>query len=112
MFNSKRSLLTCIVCSLFLVGGTAQAGGKIEIDDTKWISIGAAARTGHHTQSHGPHPRHQSHRAQPSFHPLGLGLQLGALRCGCLRRLGVADGALVVPVAEHGEANEANESQR
>ena len=75
-------------------------------------TFGSAARTGHHTQSHGPHPRHQSHRAQPSFHPLGLGLQLGALRCGCLRRLGVADGALVVPVAEHGEANEANESQR
>ena len=49
MFNSKRSLLTCIVCSLFLVGGTAQAGGKIEIDDTKWISIGAAARTSFRT---------------------------------------------------------------
>ena len=49
MFNSKRPLLTCIVCSLFLVGGTAQAGGKIEIDDTKWISIGAAARTSFRT---------------------------------------------------------------
>ena len=48
-FLARRPRLACFVCSLFLVGGPAQAGGKIEFDDTKWISIGAATRASFRT---------------------------------------------------------------
>ncbi len=41
-----RRLETAVVAGLMLLGGSqALAGGKISIDDTKWISLGAGGRT-------------------------------------------------------------------
>ena len=44
MNRSKRLGLTLALAGLLLSTANAEAGGKIAIDDTKWISIGAAAR--------------------------------------------------------------------
>ena len=41
----KRPILACIISALWIVVADVHAGGKIAIDDTKWISIGAGART-------------------------------------------------------------------
>ena len=47
MFRLIRCTLISIIGAILLITGISNvtAGGKIEIDDTKWISIGAAART-------------------------------------------------------------------
>jgi hypothetical protein len=41
----KWPILACIISALWIVVADVHAGGKIAIDDTKWISIGAGART-------------------------------------------------------------------
>lgn len=46
----KRTGLALFAGSLMLGAGAAQAGGKIAIDDTKWISIGAGARGSYATR--------------------------------------------------------------
>lgn len=40
----KRPVAALATASLMLTAAAVQAGGKISIDDTKWISIGAGAR--------------------------------------------------------------------
>lgn len=40
----KRPVAALATAGLMLTAATAQAGGKISIDDTKWISLGAGAR--------------------------------------------------------------------
>ena len=40
-----RPILACVIGALWLVAVDVQAGGKIAIDDTKWISLGVAARS-------------------------------------------------------------------
>lgn len=40
----RRPLAVFVTASLMLAGGITHAGGKISIDDTKWISVGGGAR--------------------------------------------------------------------
>ena len=41
----RRSRWTYVIGALLLAMGNTYAGGKISIDETKWISLGATART-------------------------------------------------------------------
>ena len=50
MTKCKGPGMVLLAGGLLLSAMGAQAGGKIAIDDTKWISIGAGA--------HGPFPTH------------------------------------------------------
>ena len=45
MLMLRRSRWTYVIGALLLAMGNAYAGGKISIDETKWISLGAGART-------------------------------------------------------------------
>ncbi len=45
MLLLKRSVWICVIGAVLFAMGNVHAGGKIAIDDTKWISLGAAART-------------------------------------------------------------------
>lgn len=45
MLTLKRLTLAALANALLLAAPAAFSGGKIGIDDTKWLSIGAAART-------------------------------------------------------------------
>ena len=45
MLMLRRSRWTYVIGALLLAMGNTYAGGKISIDETKWISLGAGART-------------------------------------------------------------------
>lgn len=50
MMNWKRTGMALFAGSLMLGAAGVQAGGKIAIDDTKWISVGAGARGSYFTR--------------------------------------------------------------
>ncbi|MCG2635082.1 MAG: hypothetical protein J4A00_09280, partial [Gammaproteobacteria bacterium] len=45
MFDWKQPTRVLAGCGLLLAAAATQAGGKIAIDDVKWISVGAGARS-------------------------------------------------------------------
>lgn len=49
MGNRHLARWSVLVCAAIAVAGSAHAGGKIAIDDTKWISIGIGGRASYST---------------------------------------------------------------